>query len=132
MRTKTWLEIDGQFVVGEHGLELLRRVDSTGSLAAAARACGWSYRHAWGYIKNAEAVLGDCLIVVHPGRGKGRGAVLSNLGREVSAYGTQCSGPGIDNISEPCHGPNTAPNFGLAIVPDPSPELAGVFDVTEN
>jgi molybdate transport system regulatory protein len=93
VRTKTWLEIDGRFVVGEHGVELLRQVDDTGSLAAAARACGWSYRHAWGYIKNAEAVLGESLITVHPGRGKGRGAVLTTLGREILAYATQVAKP---------------------------------------
>lgn len=97
MRTKTWFEIDGQFVVGEHGFELLRQVDVTGSLAAAARACSWSYRHAWGYIKNAEAVLGDSLITVQPGRGRGRGAVLSALGRELLAYGTQTVPTGVDN-----------------------------------
>ena len=94
VRTKTWLEIDGRFVVGEHGFELLRQIDATGSLAAAARACGWSYRHAWGYVKNAETVLGTALITVHPGRGKGRGAVLSSVGREVLAYATQVQATG--------------------------------------
>ena len=99
MRTKTWLEIDGRFVVGEHGVELLRQVDDTGSLAAAARACGWSYRHAWGYIKNAEVVVGEPLITVHPGRGKRRGAVLTRLGRELLAYATQIAQSGPEMVT---------------------------------
>jgi molybdenum-dependent DNA-binding transcriptional regulator ModE len=69
VRTKIWLEIDGRFVIGEHGLELLRGINREGLLAGAARLLGWSYRHAWGYVRHAEAVLGGPLLVKHAGKG---------------------------------------------------------------
>ena len=49
LRRKHWIELDGRFVIGDGGAELLRAVDHQGSLAQAARHVGWSYRHAWGY-----------------------------------------------------------------------------------
>src|SRR5687767_5493404 len=47
LRTKVWLELDDRFVIGEGGLDLLTFIKAAGSLAAAARRLGWSYRHAW-------------------------------------------------------------------------------------
>ena len=83
VRTKTWLEIDGHFVIGEHGFELLAAVERCGSLAGAAKDVGWSYRHAWGYVKRAERVLGGSLLLNKNGKGLNRGAVLSPLAREI-------------------------------------------------
>jgi molybdenum-dependent DNA-binding transcriptional regulator ModE len=48
VKTKVWLERDGQFVVGDGGLRLLLGVLEHGSLMRAAREIRWSYRHAWG------------------------------------------------------------------------------------
>jgi molybdate transport system regulatory protein len=86
VRTKVWLEIDGQFAIGEHGLELLAAVEQTGSLAAAARTQGWSYRHAWGYVRRAESVLGGALLISRSGKGACRGAILSPLARAVLTF----------------------------------------------
>ena len=52
-----------------------------GSLLAAAREIQWSYRHAWGYLKHAEAVLGGPLTVSRSGRGPARGTQLTENGR---------------------------------------------------
>jgi molybdate transport system regulatory protein len=81
VKTKIWLELDGRFAVGDGGLRLLREIAATGSLAAAVREIGWSYRHAWGYIRRAEAVLGVPLIVARPGKGAARGTELTADGR---------------------------------------------------
>jgi molybdate transport system regulatory protein len=83
LRTKTWLELDGQFVIGDGGLKLLLAIIERGSLLAAARDIGWSYRHAWGYLRQAEAVLGASLTVSRPGRGPARGTLLTEAGRLV-------------------------------------------------
>lgn len=50
-------------------VELLRQVQSGGSLQSAAGAMGLSYRHAWDLIRQAEGVLGAALL--HMERGKG-------------------------------------------------------------
>ena len=44
-------------------VDLLRTLRDTGSISAAARALGSSYRHTWGALKQGEAVLGAPLVV---------------------------------------------------------------------
>ena len=83
LRTKVWLEHDGAFIIGESGLDLLNAIDRVRSLTGAARAVGWSYRHAWGYLRNAEQQLGVALVVTSPGKGSERGTMLSEHGRTV-------------------------------------------------
>lgn len=85
LRTKVWLERDRRFVVGDGGLRLLEAVAARGSLLAAARALGWSYRHAWAYLKRAEAVLGTALVASRPGKGRRRGTVLAADGERLVA-----------------------------------------------
>lgn len=83
VKTKVWLELNGRFAIGDGGLHLLQRISATGSLAAAVREIGWSYRHAWGYLRRAEEVLGVPLIIARPGKGAARGASLTAHGRLV-------------------------------------------------
>jgi molybdate transport repressor ModE-like protein len=63
--------------MGEGGLRLLLAIRETGSLAAALRRIGWSYRHGWGYIRRAEDVLGATLTRSRPGKGAARGTELT-------------------------------------------------------
>lgn len=60
-------------------LELLAAVQDTGSLAQGARTIGWSYRHAWGQVKQAEALFGAPLIET----GRGRGSTLTEVGLKL-------------------------------------------------
>src|SRR5262245_18766814 len=82
VRTKIWLERDGAFVIGDGGLRLVLEIDALGSLLAAARQIGWSYRHAWQYLRRAERAAGRRL-VVPPGKGPRRGTVLTADGRHI-------------------------------------------------
>ena len=81
VKTKTWLELDGQFVIGDGGAALMLAILEHGSLLGAAREIRWSYRHAWGYLRHAEAVLGAPLTVSRSGRGAARGTMLTDAGR---------------------------------------------------
>jgi molybdate transport repressor ModE-like protein len=83
VKTKVWLERDGHFVIGDGGLRLLLGILEHGSLLAAARQIRWSYRHAWGYLRRAEAALGTPLTEPRPGKGASRGTVLTEAGRLV-------------------------------------------------
>ena len=80
-KTKVWLEVDGRFAIGDGGLRLLLGIAGTGSLAAAVREIGWSYRHAWGYLRRAEGVLGVRLVAARPGKGAARGTTLTEHGQ---------------------------------------------------
>ena len=75
-RVKVWLEIDGQYVFGFGLSEILKAVETTGSIKAGAERLGKSYRYVWGRIKKAEKTLGQPLVETRVG---GRGARRSSL-----------------------------------------------------
>jgi molybdate transport system regulatory protein len=80
VKTKVWLELDGEFMIGDGGLHLLRGIRQHGSLAQAVREIGWSYRHAWGYLRRAEIALQAPIVRNRPGRGAARGTELTETG----------------------------------------------------
>ena len=60
-------------------IDLLQAVDAHGSISAAARALGLSYRHVWGELKRWEDELGSELILWE----KGQSARLSDFGAKL-------------------------------------------------
>jgi len=71
--------------MGQGRLQLLEYIEHTGSLSAAAKALGMSYRAAWGKIKASEKILGVKLLEQQAG--KGSSAQLSTAARHlISSY----------------------------------------------
>lgn len=62
VRSKIWLEIDGEPVFGQGRDELLRLIQKTGSINAATKAMAIPYRKAWAYIDAMEKRLGFPLV----------------------------------------------------------------------
>jgi molybdate transport system regulatory protein len=62
VRSKIWLEIDGAPVFGQGRDTLLRLIQSTGSINAAAKQMGVPYRKAWTYLDAMEKRLGFPLV----------------------------------------------------------------------
>jgi molybdate transport system regulatory protein len=62
VRSKIWLEIDGEPVFGQGREELLRLIREGNSINAAAKAMGMPYRKAWTYIDAMEKRLGFPLV----------------------------------------------------------------------
>ncbi len=56
MRSKIWLEIDGQPFLGDGRYRLLAAVQRTGSISGAARELGISYRKAWAQLQALEEI----------------------------------------------------------------------------
>jgi len=81
---KVWLESDGKHVIGEGGVEILRAVDESKSITAAAKKARVSYKYAWDQIAEAERALGVPVIRTRRG-GKtgGGGAELTDAGRAL-------------------------------------------------
>ena len=111
LRTKYWFEVDGHFAIGEGGIGLLRAIAIRGSLARAAEDVGWSYRHAWGYLRRAEVTLGVTLTVRRPGKGAKRGVDLSSFARALLCRVGPAHGPsgGIDSYHMTTGAPEGAP-----------------------
>ena len=80
VRTKVWLELGGDFFAGDGGIHLLGGILRHGSLAQTVREIGWSYRHAWGYLRRAESALGTPIVRNRAGRGTARGMELTETG----------------------------------------------------
>ncbi len=80
VKTKVWLELGGEFFVGDGGIHLLGGILQHGSLAQTVREIGWSYRHAWGYLRRAECALQTPIVRNRAGRGTARGMELTETG----------------------------------------------------
>jgi molybdate transport system regulatory protein len=83
VKSKTWLEAGGKFIMGEHGIPLLEAIDELGSIQQAARQIGWSYRHAWEYLKNMERNAGAPILRASHGGTSGGGTRLTPQGRKL-------------------------------------------------
>jgi len=62
VRSKIWLEVNGEPVFGQGRDELLRLIRKTGSINGAAKEMGIPYRKAWTYIDAMEKRLGFPLV----------------------------------------------------------------------
>ena len=87
VKYKIWMEQDGSVAFAEGRRMLLESVNRLGSLNAAAKELGMSYRAAWGKIKATEKALGLKLLDVTTGGKGGGGAKLTHEARElVTSY----------------------------------------------
>ena len=82
-RAKLWLEVDKQYVFGLGISDILKAVQHTGSIKAAADEVGKSYRHVWDKIKQAEAALGVPLVHTQVGGKNSRRSELSELAQDL-------------------------------------------------
>ncbi len=72
-------------MIGPGKAELLERVARTGSIAAAGRGMGMSYKRAWQLVGTLNAMFAAPLVDSTRGGAGGGGAVLTDAGREVLA-----------------------------------------------
>lgn len=72
-------------MIGPGKAELLERIDRAGSIAAAGREMGMSYKRAWQLIGTLNAMFREPLVDSTRGGPGGGGAVLTDAGRNVLA-----------------------------------------------
>jgi molybdate transport system regulatory protein len=82
IRSKIWIEVNGEPVFGRGRRFLLEAIDSYGSINRAAQEVGISFRKAWGYIKAMEHRLGAKLVERQAGGRNGGGATLTEEARK--------------------------------------------------
>ena len=54
VRSKVWLEVDGQAFLGDGRFRMLAAIENSGSINAAARELGISYRKIWAQLQAME------------------------------------------------------------------------------
>ncbi len=85
VRSKVWIERDGEVLLSEWRVNLLEAVDRTGSLARAAAAVDVPYRTAWDRIREMEDRLGCRLLERESGGADGGGSRLTDAARDLIA-----------------------------------------------
>jgi molybdenum ABC transporter molybdate-binding protein len=78
---RVWVERAGQAVLGKGRLELLESIDRQGSISAAARDVGMSYRRAWELVQGINQAAGEPFVRMTLGGARGGGARLTPRGR---------------------------------------------------
>jgi len=80
---KIWIEKNGEKVFGDGPLDILHRVERTGSLRQAAAEINMSYSQAWNLMKNLEKRLGFKLLERKIGGKSGGGSQLTEEARDL-------------------------------------------------
>jgi formylmethanofuran dehydrogenase subunit E len=104
IRSKLWIDIDGEPVFGRGRMMLLKAIESTGSINQAARAINISYRRAWSYIKAMEGRLGIQLVECRTGGKSGGGASLTNEAKGFLDKYKQLEDGVMEAVDEKFHG----------------------------
>jgi molybdate transport system regulatory protein len=82
IRSKLWIEVDGEPVFGRGRRFLLQAIDRYGSIDEAAKRINISSSKAWSYITVMEERLGIRLVERHAGGKDGGGATLTEDAKE--------------------------------------------------
>ncbi|WP_127114310.1 winged helix-turn-helix domain-containing protein [Shimia sediminis] len=89
--------------MGPGKAELLEHIETTGSISAAGREMGMSYKRAWQLVDTMNAMFRAPLVHSSRGGAKGGGAVLTDLGQavlaEYRALEDKARAAGADNIA---------------------------------
>jgi molybdate transport system regulatory protein len=83
---RLWMECDGNRFFGPGPLELLERIDATGSINQAAKEMKMSYKKAWEIIGTLNEQSAKPLVTTQTGGTKGGGSIISDEARELIAY----------------------------------------------
>ena len=79
------LVFDDRLVFGPGKAELLAGIAATGSISAAGRAMGMSYKRAWSLVEELNGAFAAPLVASARGGAGGGGAVLTDAGQAVLA-----------------------------------------------
>ena len=77
------LLLDGEIALGPGKVELLAAIDATGSISAAGKQLGMSYRRAWLLVDTMNRCFREPLVTTAKGGAAGGGTALSASGRAV-------------------------------------------------
>jgi molybdate transport system regulatory protein len=86
VRGTLWIECENERFFGPGRVELLQRIDETGSIRKAAADMGMSYKKAWAMVTALNQQVQRPLVLVRAGGEKGGGSVITDEARELIRY----------------------------------------------
>ena len=103
IRCKVWIEIDGEPLIGNGRVRLLQAIAEQGSLNAAAKELGISYRKVWAQIQEMERVAPFPMFIRRTGGNDGGATELTaqahTLLDQFQQVGQEIQGA-VDNICQ--------------------------------
>jgi len=81
-----WIECNGKRFFGPGPVELLERIDDTGSISQAAKQMHMSYKKAWEIINALNTQAAHPLVVKQTGGAKGGGSIITLEAKEMIAW----------------------------------------------
>ena len=94
IKSKIWIEANGQILLGEGRVRLLKAIEKTGSLSKAAQQINMSYKKAWGLSDDVNSRAEKPVVTKNIGGKSGGGTVLTDYGRSLIEV--------FDEINESC------------------------------
>jgi molybdate transport system regulatory protein len=83
IKSRIWIEADGQTLLGEGRVALLKAIEETGSLTKAAKSIGMSYKKAWSLIDAINSRASEAVITTSIGGKTGGGTLLTPYGKSL-------------------------------------------------
>jgi molybdate transport system regulatory protein len=80
-----WIEGDGTRFWGPGPVELLQRIEETGSINQAAKKMNMSYKKAWEIVNRLNGMSNSPLVITATGGEKGGGSSISDEARQMIA-----------------------------------------------
>lgn len=106
------VDLDRADRLGPGKVLLLERIAEHGSIAAAGRSMGMSYRRAWELVAATNATFREPLVEARPGGPRGGGARLTGLGTSLVAHyraiereATRAAEPHLDALDRAARAP---------------------------
>lgn len=87
IKSRIWIEANGDILLGKGRVNLLKAIEQTGSLSKAAKSMGMSYKKAWTMIDDVNSRAFRPVIKASIGGKGGGGTKLTEYGKSlVNAY----------------------------------------------
>lgn len=118
LKLKAQLLCGDAIAFGPGKADLLEAIDATGSISAAGRALGISYRRCWLLVDEMNRCWAERLVEAAAGGGEARGARLTDCGRRVLAAYRALEAAVDDAVS----GSGAFRALEAALRPEPLPE----------
>ena len=83
IKSRIWIEVDGNKLLGEGNVKLLKAIDKTGSLSKAAKSIGMSYKKAWSLVDAVNKRAKKPVTINSIGGKGGGGAKLTPYGKDL-------------------------------------------------
>jgi molybdate transport system regulatory protein len=81
-----WIECDGERFFGPGRVELLERIEETGSINKAAKQMGMSYKKAWEMVNALNSQASKPFVITQTGGEKGGGSIITPEAKQLIAY----------------------------------------------